>query len=114
MTTGKDGMDPFSVHCVTVPGACALWVDAARLLGRLDLAQLLAPAIDLARQGFPVGPITAVAWAEEADRLLRSSPNGGELLQNGRVRMHCPCERLPRAACTGRANASHRRRALPA
>jgi gamma-glutamyltranspeptidase len=78
-------MEPFSAHCVTVPGACALWVDAQAALGRLDLATVLAPAIALAEDGFVVGPITAAAWAEEAERLRRASPNGHELLHQGEV-----------------------------
>jgi len=91
-------MSPFSVHCVTVPGACALWADAAAKLGRLPLATLLAPAIALARDGFPVGPVTAVAWAEETQRLLTASPNGGEMLVDGRAPRANELMRLPNLA----------------
>ena len=113
MPAPKDGMDPFSVHCVTVPGACALWVDAAARLGRLPLATLLAPAIALARDGFPVGPITAVAWAEEAERLLRTSPNGGEMLDQGRAPQANAIMRLPNLAKCG-ARSHHQTPPVPA
>ncbi len=50
-----------SVHAVTVPGAAAGWVDMVERFGSgaLSLAQILAPAIELATDGFPVGLISA-------------------------------------------------------
>jgi gamma-glutamyltranspeptidase/glutathione hydrolase len=39
---------------VTVPGAVAAWQDALERFGTRPLAELLAPAIDYARDGFPV------------------------------------------------------------
>jgi gamma-glutamyltranspeptidase / glutathione hydrolase len=50
---------------VTVPGQVAGWAALAGL-GRLGLERLLAPAIELAREGFAVGPVTAAAWARAA------------------------------------------------
>lgn len=42
-----------SVHAVTVPGAAAAWVDTVKEFGsgKLDLATILLPAIDLAENG---------------------------------------------------------------
>ena len=39
---------------VSVPGAVAAWVDALDRFGTIDLARALAPAIQLAEDGFPV------------------------------------------------------------
>ncbi len=39
---------------VSVPGAVAAWVDAHARFGTLDLADLLAPAVRYAEEGFPV------------------------------------------------------------
>src|SRR5687768_1121423 len=39
---------------VTVPGAVRLWADALGRYGRLELAQVLQPAIEYAEGGFPV------------------------------------------------------------
>src|SRR6478672_10056744 len=39
---------------LTVPGAVASWIEADRAYGRLPLARNLAPAIDYARDGFPI------------------------------------------------------------
>ena len=85
----KDGfsteLPPFHAHTVTVPGACAGWFDLIEKHGSLPMDELLAPAIRLAHEGFPVGPITANAWIEGAERQLKSAPNGRELTIDGRA-----------------------------
>ena len=47
---------------VTVPGAPAAWKDLHDRFGKRPFATLFEPAIDYARNGFPVGPVTAQAW----------------------------------------------------
>lgn len=47
---------------VTVPGAVASWVALSERFGRLSLEQVAAPAIEYARNGFPVSPIIARLW----------------------------------------------------
>ncbi len=74
----------FHAHTVTVPGACAGWCDLIDRHGSLPLSQILAPAIQLASQGFPVSPITAHFWQIGAERQLRNAPNGVELTIDGR------------------------------
>ncbi len=59
---GEAGQMPMkSIHAVTVPGAAAGWVDTVERFGsgKLSLAQILAPAIELAEQGFPVSEISS-------------------------------------------------------
>ncbi|CAK7567215.1 MAG: hypothetical protein SEPTF4163_005177 [Sporothrix epigloea] len=66
-----------SVHAVTVPAGAAGWVDAVEQFGsgRVTLADVLAPAIRLAEQGFPVSKLSAHYWqAAERDLLLRTPP----------------------------------------
>ncbi|WP_304458661.1 gamma-glutamyltransferase family protein [Alicyclobacillus sendaiensis] len=55
---------------VTVPGAPAAWAALVQRFGRLPLKDVLAPAAALARDGFPVQPVTARNWrrAMEAHR----------------------------------------------
>jgi gamma-glutamyltranspeptidase / glutathione hydrolase len=72
-------------YTVTVPGACAGWCDLVARFGRLSLAQVLAPAIRLAEEGYPVAPITAYHWATAAEVVLRRSWNGQELTIDGRA-----------------------------
>ena len=77
-------MPPFHVHTVTVPGACAGWFDLIEKHGWLSMAEILAPAIRLAHEGFPVGPITSYSWQRGARNQLKSAPNGYELTIDGR------------------------------
>lgn len=75
-------LNPVSGLCVNVPGAASLWEKLVQQHGRLSLPQVLGPAIDLAENGFPVGPVTAYQWAkgylqgEEALRVFRTRPDG--------------------------------------
>jgi gamma-glutamyltranspeptidase/glutathione hydrolase len=55
----KEPLDPYSGISVTVPGAAALWEDIVKSHGKLTLLQVLTPAIELAENGFPLGPVTA-------------------------------------------------------
>jgi gamma-glutamyltranspeptidase/glutathione hydrolase len=72
-------LPPYHAHTVTVPGACAGWCDLIERHGSVPLADLLAPAIGLAADGFPVAPITAHMWAAGAERQLAQAVGGREL-----------------------------------
>ncbi|HSL27889.1 MAG TPA: gamma-glutamyltransferase family protein, partial [Anaerolineales bacterium] len=80
----SDELPPFHAHTVTVPGACAGWFDLIEKHGSLKMSEILAPAIRLASEGFPVAPITAHYWQGGAKRQLSSAPNGHELTIDGR------------------------------
>ena len=54
---------------VTVPGAVSAWSALSRRFGRLPFADLARPAIDYARNGFPVSPVIAHLWAMGGARL---------------------------------------------
>lgn len=77
-------LPPYHAHTVTVPGACAGWCDLVERHGRLPLPRILAPAIRLAEEGFPVAPLTAYFWQRGAERQLRTAPGGLELTLDGR------------------------------
>lgn len=80
-----ESLPPFHPHTITVPGACAGWCDLIARHGSLSMGDVLAPAIRLAEEGFPVAPITAHFWARGADRQLKSALNGHELTIDGRA-----------------------------
>jgi gamma-glutamyltranspeptidase/glutathione hydrolase len=80
-----DELPPYHAHTVTVPGACAGWCDTHARFGRLPLRQVLAPAVRLADEGFPVAPLTARSWAVGAKKQLASAPNGREMTIDGRA-----------------------------
>jgi gamma-glutamyltranspeptidase/glutathione hydrolase len=77
-------LPPYHPYTITVPGACAGWSDLVERHGSLPLTEVLAPAIRLAEEGFPVAPITAYFWQHAAERQLRSALNGGEMTIAGR------------------------------
>ena len=52
---------------VTVPGAVSGWVELSRRFGKIPFAQLFMPAVEYARDGFPVSPITARAWQRSVE-----------------------------------------------
>jgi len=79
-----ESLPPFHPHTVTVPGACAGWCDLISKHGSLSMGDVLAPAIRLASDGFPVAPLTSYFWARGAGRQLASAPNGHELTIDGR------------------------------
>ncbi|SIS84205.1 gamma-glutamyltransferase family protein [Alicyclobacillus vulcanalis] len=75
----RRGLDALPTHGwlpVNVPGAPAAWAALVERFGRLPLKDVLAPAADLARDGFPVQPVTARNWrrAMEAYRSRLSGP----------------------------------------
>ncbi len=76
--------DPYHAHTITVPGACAGWCDFIARHGTMRMRDLLAPALKLAEEGFPVAPVTAVGWQRSAERLLNKTLNGKELTIDGR------------------------------
>ena len=85
-------MPPTSIHTVTVPGAAAGWVDTIEKFGTMNMSEVLAPAIQLGEEGFPVSPITARAWKRGIPK-LKTGPHFDEMLINGRIegiQRQCP------------------------
>ncbi|OLC77638.1 MAG: gamma-glutamyltransferase [Acidobacteria bacterium 13_1_40CM_4_65_8] len=74
---GIDTMPQTGIHSVTVPGAVAGWDAMRTRLGRLPMADLLAPAIFYAQHGFPVSDIIAARWHAWAPK-LQADPSTSE------------------------------------
>jgi len=81
---GASAMPSSGIHTVTVPGAVAGWEALRARLGRLPLADLLAPAIRYAAEGFPVSDVIAVHWAALADKLATEPDARRTYLPGGR------------------------------
>src|SRR5262249_13514614 len=90
---GLSELPPYHAHTITVPGACAGWFDLIARHGTMQVADLLAPAIELAETGFAVGEITAHFWAGGLGRQGRvgnleelsiegRAPRAGETFRN--------------------------------
>ncbi len=109
---GFTRMPKFSGAAVTVPGAVRAWDDLRVRHGTRPLAELLAPAIEIAEHGFPVTEWIARAWALSAPKLRRDpdwrsgedhgppQPSGHELLRNGRAPLAGEVIALPTLART--------------
>jgi gamma-glutamyltranspeptidase/glutathione hydrolase len=72
---GEMGHIPMqSVHAATVPGAAAGWVDTVERFGsgKVTMEDVLAPAIDLAENGFPVSELSA-SFVSDLSRVVLSS-----------------------------------------
>jgi gamma-glutamyltranspeptidase / glutathione hydrolase len=54
---------------VSVPGCVDGWITLHQRLGKLPLAQVLAPTVRYARDGFPVSEVVAYYWALSVPRL---------------------------------------------
>ncbi len=80
---------------VTVPGAPAAWRDLHARFGRLPFTTLFEPAIAYARDGFPVGPVTAHGW-QLTERAYRRQHVGAEFA--GWFETFAPEGRVPNAA----------------
>jgi len=76
------------IHTVTVPGAVAGWEALHAKFGRLPLADVIAPAVFYAEEGFPVSDIIAARWATWAGKLA-ADPDA--------ARTYLPAGRPPRA-----------------
>ena len=70
-------------HAVTVPGTAAGWHDTVSQFGRMTLADVLAPAIEIAEGGFVMTPVIARGWAFQAELLAAQGPAGQDLLLDG-------------------------------
>jgi gamma-glutamyltranspeptidase/glutathione hydrolase len=72
------GLEP-----VTVPGAFDGWVTLLEKHGTMKLADLMAPAIELAETGFPVMEKIAADWETEVPRLKLTAAAASTFLVNG-------------------------------
>lgn len=73
LAEGLDRVPGNGARSVTVPGALSGWSTLVETYGTMSLADVLAPAIRLAEEGFPVSPIIAQDWAGTV-RGLRNDP----------------------------------------
>ena len=68
-------------EAITVPGAVRSWADAHARYGRLPVARLLEPAVQLAREGVPVSPRFARTVEFAAPVIVRALGDDAPLLR---------------------------------
>ena len=91
---GRDAMPWRGWDSVTVPGAVSAWAALSRRFGTLPFADLLAPAIAYARDGFLLSPTIAKRWGLDLGALSAhpgfaetfapggAPPRAGEVFRN--------------------------------
>lgn len=62
------GMPELGWYPVNVPGMTGAWAEAHGRFGRLPFAEVLAPAISYAADGYPVAPIVSRLWNDDFER----------------------------------------------
>ncbi|HEV8483141.1 MAG TPA: gamma-glutamyltransferase [Blastocatellia bacterium] len=82
---GISSMPAAGMETVTVPGAFDGWVTLIEKYGTMKLADLLAPAIAYAEDGFPVMEKTADDWQTEVPKLQKSAAGAANYLVDGRA-----------------------------
>ena len=102
---GLERIDPeHGILSATVPGVVHAWQTLRDRYGSLPLAELLAPAIRLAEQGFAVTELVAhYWWGLERSGALRNEAARRDLAPDGRTPRAGEWFRLPRLARTLRA-----------
>ncbi|KDQ63394.1 hypothetical protein JAAARDRAFT_377266 [Jaapia argillacea MUCL 33604] len=98
-----------NINSVTVPGAAAAWVDTVENFGsgKLTVAEIFEPAIRLAEEGVPVSEIHGYSWKRSENLIKNASPNGDEMLLNGKAPLPGQIMKFPNLAKTFRSVAEH-------
>jgi gamma-glutamyltranspeptidase/glutathione hydrolase len=109
---GFTNMPQSGIHSVTVPGAVDGWDKLMRRFGRKRLAEVLAPAIRYAREGFPVTEIFSSYWVESEETLRRETNAAKTFLPGGQAPRPGEIFRNPDLANSLSAIARHGRKAL--
>lgn len=84
---GVTTMPPGGIFTVSVPGAVEGWDKLLSRFGRMKFAEVLAPAIHYAEEGFPVTEWSGQRWFD-GEKVLRNDPVA--------VRIYLPGGRAPR------------------
>ena len=97
---GMGAMPKTGWDTVTVPGAVDAWSRLSQRFGKLPFDRLFKPAINYARNGFCVGPVTAERWQAAAAELGEFSEFGHTFLLDGKSPLTGEHFRCPDQAAT--------------
>ena len=82
---GIDRIDENSPDAVTIPGAVSAWERLVEGYGRLDLAQVLEPAIRAAEAGYRIHPRVQLDWERYSHRIAGNAAAVAHFLPDGRA-----------------------------
>ena len=94
------------INSATVPGAVDGWDKLLKRFGRKRFADVLAPAIQYADDGFAVGEVVSAYWRDSEKVLQEDAPTATTYLINGRAPFAGEMFRNPDLAATYRAIAA--------
>jgi gamma-glutamyltranspeptidase/glutathione hydrolase len=97
---GIEKIPPFGPLPVSVPGAVDGWFELHGRYGRLPMAEILAPAIRYAREGFPVSEVIAYYLSRSVTRREQYPGFAETYMPNGRMPKKGEMFRNPRLAKT--------------
>ena len=97
---GIEKIPPFGPLPVSVPGAVDGWFELHGRYGRLPMADILAPAIRYAREGFPVSEVIAYYLSRSVTRREQYPGFAETYMPNGRMPKKGEMFRNPRLAKT--------------
>lgn len=83
VAAGEDRVPYQGPRSITVPGALSGWNALLERYGSMTLAQVLAPAVRIADEGFPVTPIIARDWQNTVDLLRANDGAAATFLLDG-------------------------------
>jgi len=109
---GISEMAQSGIHSVTVPGAVDGWDKLLKRFGRKRLADVLAPSIRYAEEGFPVTEIFSTYWVGSENRLRKDTNAAATFLPQGHAPHPGEMFRNPDLAWSYRQIARHGRKAL--
>ena len=86
---GAETIPPLGHLPVTVPGTVDGWFELHNRYGKLDMSQVLAPAIQYAREGFPISPVIGF-YFQRAQRSFESRVDQINEFENARATYFSP------------------------
>ncbi|PIP78514.1 MAG: gamma-glutamyltransferase [Gammaproteobacteria bacterium CG22_combo_CG10-13_8_21_14_all_40_8] len=84
---GKTTIPPYGMLPISVPGAVDGWFEMHKKFGKLNMQQNLQPAIDYAKNGFPLTELIAYYWNKSVPRL---SPQPGAFKETYTINGQAP------------------------
>ncbi|HEY0930265.1 MAG TPA: gamma-glutamyltransferase [Gemmatimonas sp.] len=109
---GNTRMPQRGIDAATVPGAVKGWEVLRTRFGKLSFAQILAPSIRYAEDGFPVGEVVSVYWKDSEEALRADPATAKTFLPGGKLPLQGDVFRNPELAWTYRQIAAQGARAF--
>jgi gamma-glutamyltranspeptidase/glutathione hydrolase len=99
---GNTSMPQRGIDAATVPGAVRGWEQLLTRFGKQTFADVLAPSIQYAEAGFPVGEVVSVYWKDSEQVLRADAPTAHTFLPGGKLPLAGEMFRNPELAWTYR------------